>query len=89
MEARLMLSEINEKIKISNLFSSSPILRRQAQKRLSYHIPFRPNFIFLAFFILKKGFLDGSSGYQYCKLRKMYETMIDLKFKDLKSEYES
>lgn len=89
MEARLMLTEINEKIKISNLFSSSPILRRQAQKRLSYHIPLRPSFIFIAFFVLKGGFLDGKSGYQFCKLRKIYETMIDLKFKALKSKHES
>tara|TARA_B100000900_G_C20591066_1_gene721603 strand:+ start:413 stop:1240 length:828 start_codon:yes stop_codon:yes gene_type:complete len=89
MEAQLMLTEINEKIKISNLFSSSPILRRQVQKRLSYHIPFRPHFVFFAFYFLKRGFLDGRSGYQFCKLRKMYETMIDLKFKALKSKHES
>jgi glycosyltransferase involved in cell wall biosynthesis len=89
MEARLMLTEINEKIKISNLFSSSPVMRRQAQKRLSYHIPLRPSFIFIAFFVLKGGFLDGKSGYHFCKLRKIYETMIDLKFKALKSKHES
>ena len=89
LEAQLMISEINEKIKISNLFSLNPVLRRQAQKRLSYHIPFRPNFIFFTFLILKGGFLDGRSGYHFCKLRKIYETMIDLKFKALKSKHES
>ena len=89
MEAHTMVSEIRQSIDISMLFSSSPILRRKAQKRLSYYIPSRPNFVFFAFFILNGGFLDGRAGYQYCQLRKMYEKMIDLKFKALRSEHET
>lgn len=89
MEAKLMLSEVNVKFNISNLFSSSPVVRRQAQKRLSYKIPFRPLFVFFAFYILRGGFLDGKVGYQFCKMRKIYETMIDLKFKALESNGES
>ena len=84
-----MLTEINEKFKFSDLFSFSPIERRIAQKRLSYKIPFRPSFVFFAFYILKGGFLDGKSGYQFCRMRKLYETMIELKFNALRSENES
>lgn len=89
MEAKLMLTEVNVKFNISNLFSSSPVVRRQAQKKLSYKIPFRPLFVFFAFYILRGGFLDGKVGYQFCKMRKIYETMIDLKFKALESKGES
>ena len=88
-EAQLMLTEINQKFSFSDLFSFSPIERRIAQKRLSYKIPFRPSFVFFAFYILKRGFLDGKSGYQFCRMRKLYETMIDLKFKALKIEKKS
>ncbi len=87
MEARRMINEINEPFKLSDLFSKNPIIKRKAQKRFSYQLPYRPLLIFLAFYILKGGFLNGSAGYKFCKLRKMYETMIDLKFKALKNNY--
>jgi len=84
MEAYKMLQEITEPLVLSNLFSKDPILKRKAQKRLSYRLPFRPKIIFVAFYILKGGFLNGKAGYTFCKLRFIYETMIDLKVKDLK-----
>lgn len=84
MEALKMLEEIGEPLRLSGLFSKNPILRRKTQKRLSYKIPFRPHFVFFAFYIIRGGFLNGRAGYTFCKLRKIYETMIDLKFKALK-----
>lgn len=89
MEAKLMLNEINEKNSFLNLINSSPVVRRKAQKRLSYKLPFRPYFVFLAFFVFKRGFLDGKAGFQFCKMRKIYETMIELKFNVLISANES
>lgn len=89
MEAKLMITEINEKLNFSNLFSSSPVVRRKAQKRLSYRMPFRPLLVFFAFYILKGGIFDGLAGYRFCSLRKLYETMIDQKFKELNSKNES
>ena len=86
MEAKLMITEINEKLNFRNLFSSSPVIRRKAQKRLSYRMPFRPLFVFFAFYILKGGILDGLAGYRFCSLRKLYETMIDIKFNELNSK---
>ena len=81
-----MITEINEKLNFRNLFSSSPVIRRKAQKRLSYRMPFRPLFVFFAFYILKGGILDGLAGYRFCSLRKLYETMIDIKFNELNSK---
>lgn len=84
MEAVLMQDEILQPIGLRNLFSRDPILRRRAQKRLSYHLPFRPEFVFFAFYILKKGFLDGKAGFEFCALRYRYECMIKDQFKQLK-----
>lgn len=81
LESEKMRTEITEPLKYSMIFSSDPVKRRKFLKRFSYKLPFRPQIIFLIFFILKKGFLDGYSGYIFCKMRMVYETMIDIKFK--------
>ena len=85
MEARVMLEETRQPIGVRNLLSGDPILRRKAQKRLSYHLPFRPAFVFLAFYFLKRGFLDGRAGLEFCKLRYRYEKMIAIRHKSLKT----
>lgn len=84
MEAKKMLVEIKEPLNFKNLFSKDLTLKRKAQKRLSYRLPFRPTIIFFAFFILKGGFRNGRAGYTFCRLRQTYEWMIDVKFKELK-----
>lgn len=84
MEAKKIAVEIKEQISYSDLFAKDPVVRRKVQKRISYRIPFRPLFIFLAFYVLKGGFLDGIAGYNFCKLRKMYEWMIEMKLQELK-----
>lgn len=86
MEAAKMLEEMHEPIAFKNLWDKDPVLRRKTQKRLSYRIPFRPQLIFCAFYLLRGGFLNGRAGYTFCKLRKTYEWMIDLKFKELKAQ---
>lgn len=83
MEAIKMLEEMKEPVDYLALFSKDPIERRKAQKRLSYKIPFRPQFIFIAFYVLKRGFLNGKAGYTFCKLRKTYEYMIQVKVDEL------
>ncbi|MDG1954100.1 MAG: glycosyltransferase family 2 protein [Polaribacter sp.] len=81
LESEKMRIEINEPLKWSMILSSDPVTRRKFLKRFSYKLPFRPQIVFMIFFILKKGFLDGYSGYTFCRMRKVYETMIDIKFK--------
>lgn len=85
MEAEKMISESSEILNLSLLFSNDPVDRRKFFKRLSFRIPFRPQLIFFLFFFVRKGFLDGYIGYTFCRMRKVYETMIDIKFK-LKKE---
>ena len=86
MEAKKMLQEENEPLEFKYFFSKDPVLRRKAQKRLSYRLPFRPWLIFFAFFFLKGGFLNGKAGYTFCKLRQTYEWMIDVKLKEFKAQ---
>jgi glycosyltransferase involved in cell wall biosynthesis len=86
MEARKMVEEIKEPLSLRWFFSQDPVLRRKAQKRLSYRLPFRPFFVFLAFYVLKGGFINGKAGYTFCKLRQIYEGMIDIKFDELKTQ---
>lgn len=84
MEAKTLALELNQKPKLKHLFSSDPTIRRKAQKGFSFLLPNRPFIVFIAFYILRFGFLDGKAGYTFCKLRKTYEWMIDLKIKELK-----
>ena len=81
MESEKIKSEISESLPLSKFFSSSVSERRKFFKRLSFRLPLRPNLVFFIFFILRLGFLDGYNGYIYCRIRKIYDTMIDVKFK--------
>ena len=56
-----------------------PAKRRRLIKQMFYRLPFRPWIMFLALYVLRGGFLDGWAGLQYCRLRAMYEYMIELK----------
>ena len=80
MEAKKMVQEINQPINYLHLFSKDPTKKRKALKRISYKLPFRPKFIFFYLYILRLGFLDGLAGYRFCKLREIYEVMIDIKY---------
>jgi glycosyltransferase involved in cell wall biosynthesis len=69
--------------KLSEFFSSDPVVKRRAIKDLSARVPFRPLARFLYMYIVQKGFLDGSAGFQYCALIGFYEYMIVLKAEEL------
>jgi glycosyltransferase involved in cell wall biosynthesis len=57
--------------------------RRFHQKELFYRLPARPIFKFLFLYLGKRGFLDGSAGFQYAVLQSLYEYMIVHKTKEL------
>ena len=58
----------------AQLFASDRLLRRRALKRLSYSLPFRPTLRFLYQYVFRRGFLDGRSGLNYCRLLAQYES---------------
>lgn len=56
-----------------NLGSGDRLVRRRALKHLSYHLPFRPAARFVYQYVLRRGFLDGPAGFDYCRLLAQYE----------------
>ncbi len=84
MEALTLSKEIKRSLPWKLAFSKDAVERRKFQKQLIYRLPGRPIIIFFAFYFLRLGFMDGIAGYRFCKLRKIYESMIDLKIKEIK-----
>ena len=84
MEAKKLKSEVKSKLNYKGLISKDSLARRKALKQLFYRLPFRPHIMFFSLYFLRFGFLDGLEGYNYCKLRKTYEWMIQLKMKEVK-----
>jgi hypothetical protein len=65
------------------LFAADPNQRRFHQKELFYRMPSRPLLKFLLLYVGKRGFLDGSAGFNYAVLQAFYEYMIVQKTKEL------
>ena len=86
MEAKRLLAERNERIIWRYLWGHDPVLRRKMLKQVLYRVPMRPLWMFFVLYLLKFGFLDGMSGFHYCVMRSIYEYMIDLKMKELKTK---
>lgn len=59
-----------------------PAARRKLVKQVFYRLPFRPWLAFLGLYVVRGGFLDGWAGLQYCRLRSIYEYMIELKMSE-------
>jgi glycosyltransferase involved in cell wall biosynthesis len=57
----------------ADLFARERLVRRRALKRLSYALPFRPTLRFIYQYVLRRGFLDGRTGFRYCRLLARYE----------------
>jgi len=84
MEAAALVRETKTKWDMRGLFSADPARRRKSLKQLAYRLPFRPFLVFCYWYFFCFGFLDGIPGLTYCRLRRMYEYMIDLKVKELR-----
>lgn len=79
MEADYELGE-GRKAKIwQELFSSDPMARRAALKRLAWRVPGRGLAYFLYSYLWRGGFLDGRDGFVFCLMRSMYQSMVAIK----------
>jgi glycosyltransferase involved in cell wall biosynthesis len=84
-EAVESLSSLSSpRFKWTHLFNRSPVLHRQALKELSFRLPFRPLLRFFYMYFLRRGFLDGRPGFDYCLLLSMYEQMIVFKMDEIR-----
>jgi glycosyltransferase involved in cell wall biosynthesis len=88
MEAAALVDQAKDGLHRRDLFSREPAQRRRALKQLAYRLPCRPLLVFAYLYFLRLGFLDGISGLTYCRLRMLYEYMIDLKIKELRRRQE-
>jgi len=62
--------------------------RNRVLKNFAYrHLPARALFVFLWFYVVKRGFLDGRAGFRYCLLRLFYEYEVSLKLKELEDPH--
>jgi glycosyltransferase involved in cell wall biosynthesis len=68
-----------------DLFSSNPLLRRRALKRLSFSLPGRPLLRFIYQYLLRGGCLDGTAGLHYCRLLSRYEGFVSQEIRALRS----
>ena len=84
MESVAFASELREKMRLSMLFSKDPVVRRKGLKQLAYRLPCRPMFVFIYLYVVRMGFLDGVAGLRYCRMRAVYEFMIDLKIMEFR-----
>ncbi|MDX2176968.1 MAG: glycosyltransferase family 2 protein [Candidatus Sumerlaeia bacterium] len=66
-----------------DLLNSDPMKRRRVLKNLSMHLPARSLWKFLYMYGLRRGFLDGIPGLNYCLLQAVYEFMITLKAEEM------
>ena len=60
--------------------------RRRRLREWSRRLPFRPTLRFIYSYILKRGFLDGRSGYMFCRLLATYEMLNVFKANELSQQ---
>jgi len=63
---------------LAPLFTGTALQRHRALKRLAMKLPLRPWVRYLHVLFLKRGVLDGRAGWEYARMMKVYEEMIDL-----------
>jgi glycosyltransferase involved in cell wall biosynthesis len=79
MEALAKMQVSQTPLRISALFSSSPVERRRALKNIAYRLPMRPGLVFFYWYVVRLGLLDGRAGLAFSMMRATYEFLIDLK----------
>ena len=69
---------------IRRLLSGHALTRRRALKEGSHHLPARGLLRFVYQYGWRRGFLDGSAGYRYCRVLARYEAAIAREIRLLK-----
>ena len=84
-EVELIRQLRREPLVLAECFSTGPIVRRRALKRLGARLPFRPLTRFLYTYIVRRGFLDGYPGLLFCLLRVAHDIHIVAKLAELEA----
>lgn len=78
-EVELILRLRREALDFGALVGADPIARRRALKVLASRLPARALFRFAYTYFLRRGFLDGRAGLDYCLLRLAHDLHIRVK----------
>ena len=78
-EAEYELAQEREPFPWGALFSSDPMARRAAAKRMAAAAPLRAQLYFLYSYLLRGGFLEGRDGLVFCAMKSEYQRMIVVK----------
>ena len=62
-----------EPLRLGDLVSRDPVVRRRSMKRIAARLGFRPLARFTYLYVLRGGFLDGRAGLLFCLLRAAHE----------------
>ena len=80
-DARYEIEQESVPLSALELFSSDPLIRKMAQKRLSWKLPCRGALYFIYSFVIRQGFRDGKLGWRFCLMKAEYQRMVQ-RFKD-------
>lgn len=86
LEAREFHRTRDRRISARQLLSGSRVDRRKALKDLSSRMPCRGALKFTYLYFLRGGFRDGRIGFLYCRLQAIYESMIEIKLREIRRE---
>ena len=81
---RLLLGRSDDGKLDASLDAVGPRRNRMLKNFAYRYLPARPLFMFLWFYIFKRGFLGGRVGLRYCVLRAFYEYQVGLKLIELR-----
>jgi glycosyltransferase involved in cell wall biosynthesis len=84
MEAVTKVSMAVAEHRAGALFGSDPVARRRTMKQMLYRVPARPFIVFLYLYFIRLGVLDGHAGFQFSRMRAIYESLIDVKVMEIK-----
>lgn len=84
MEALAKVSMAVADHRAGALFGADPVARRKTMKQMLYRVPARPFIVFLYLYFIRLGVLDGHAGFQFSRMRAIYESLIDVKVMEIK-----
>ena len=68
----------------AGLLSGDALRRRASLKQLAARLPFRPTLYFLYSYVYRRGYLDGRDGLVFCRMKALYQRMVEVKKHDLR-----
>jgi glycosyltransferase involved in cell wall biosynthesis len=84
-DARHEIAMEGGNLTVAKLLASDPLQRRSALKALAHKMPARPTVYFLYSYLLRGGFLDGRQGFEFCRMRALYQQLVVTEKYELKS----